>query len=53
MAEQEYNVSLYIYIREEKGLFKLNDNVGTRTHDCKPVMNKFKAGNYRRLFKWE
>lgn len=46
-------MSLYIYIREEKELFQLNDNVGTRTHDCKPAMNKFKAGNKRRIFKWE
>lgn len=53
MAEQEYNVSLYIYIREEKELFKLNENVGTRTHDCQPAMNKFKARNQKRLFKWE
>lgn len=47
MAEQEYNDYIYIYthIREEKELFKLNDNVGTRTQDYKPAMNKFKAGN--------
>lgn len=45
MAEQEYNVSIYIHIREEKGLFKLNENVGTRTHNCTPAMNKFKARN--------
>lgn len=53
MAEQEYNVSIYIYIREEKGLFKLNENVGTRTHNCTPAMNKFKARNQKMLFKWE
>lgn len=38
-------MSLYIYIREGKELFKLNDNVGTRTHDYKPALNKFRAGN--------
>jgi len=38
-------MSLYIYIREGKELFKISDNVGTRTHDYKPDMNKFKAGN--------
>lgn len=43
-AEQEYDVSLCIH-QGGKELFKLNDNVGTRIHDYKPAMNKFKAGN--------
>lgn len=38
-------MSLCIYIREGKELFKINDNVGTGTYDYKPDMNKFKAEN--------